>query len=386
MVYYIDSQPSTFAFSHERQVDKIATDEVLPTIKPGDKVLFKRGCIFRCALDISPGSDEAPVYYGAYGEGENPVFCGSVQSCNQDDWQEESKNIWTYSALPCEEVASLILGSTYGTFRWSKDELTENGDFYADYMGCINKAVTISNNKIYLYCDRNPVQKYGTIELCIYGRRNLGTLASNIVIENLDFINSGVHGLSGAGKNITIKNCNFKNIGGICWNKEQKIRFGNAIELWNECENVTVEGCTFDEIYDSAVTHQGNTNCKPAYRLIIKGNAFRHCGMAAYEQRDLMTIESEFSNNICTAAGDGFSKLGETMPRFSEIYPEPMGHHIFLWRIENPTDGGGLVIKDNDFGSAPYGYAIYGRISRKAQDQLIIEGNKVAKDAIWMRK
>ena len=35
-------------------------------------------------------------------------------------------------------------------------------------------------------------------------------------------------------------------------------------------------------IYDSAVTHQGGADCKPAYHFLIRSNTFRRCGMAAY--------------------------------------------------------------------------------------------------------
>ena len=62
--------------------------------------------------------------------------------------------------------------------------------------------------------------------------------------------------------------------------------------------------------------------------------------MAAYEQRDKMPIYAEFCNNICEDAGEGFSCLGEIMPRRSEIWPQPMGHHIFLWKMTEAMENG----------------------------------------------
>ena len=47
-------------------------------LKPGDTVLFKRGGFIRDCLYRQAGEPGAPITYGAYGEGENPVFCGSV--------------------------------------------------------------------------------------------------------------------------------------------------------------------------------------------------------------------------------------------------------------------------------------------------------------------
>ena len=161
-----------------------------------------------------------------------------------------------------------------------------------------------------------------------------------MVISDLEFRNNGLHGIAGeeGGRNLHIKNCRFTKIGGAVWDKDQKIRFGNAFECWNVAENVEVEHCVFDDIYDSAVTHQGGADCKPAYHFLIRSNTFRRCGMAAYEQRDLLPTYAEFTANVCEDAGEGFSRLGETMPRRSEIWPQPMGHHMFP--VANlPRDG-----------------------------------------------
>ena len=97
--------------------------------------------------------------------------------------------------------------------------------------------------------------------------------------------------------------------------------------------------------------------------------------MAAYEQRDVLPKYAEFTGNICLDAGDGFSKQGEIMPRKSEIWPQPMGHHIFLWRINKPTIDGKLIIKHNMFLNAPHGAAIYSIISASAEAQIQIESN-----------
>lgn len=81
--------------------------------------------------------------------------------------------------------------------------------------------------------------------------------------------------------------------------------------------------------------------------------------MAAYEQRDLLPTYAEFTDNVCEDAGEGFSRLGETMPRRSEIWPQPMGHHVFLWRISHATGNEHFALCRNTFGDAPYGAAVY---------------------------
>jgi aryl-alcohol dehydrogenase-like predicted oxidoreductase len=58
-------------------------------------------------------------------------------------------------------------------------------------------------------------------------------------------------------KSTVFRNCDFRFIGGAVWHRGQRIRFGNAIEFWDGASDNTVEGCLFDNIYDSGVTHQG---------------------------------------------------------------------------------------------------------------------------------
>ena len=41
---------------------------------PGDTVLFRRGCIFREMFPTSAGAPGVPITYGAYGDGDKPVF------------------------------------------------------------------------------------------------------------------------------------------------------------------------------------------------------------------------------------------------------------------------------------------------------------------------
>ena len=48
-------------------------------IQPGDSILFARGSFFRDVLELPEGAADAPLYIGAYGEGDKPVFCGGSQ-------------------------------------------------------------------------------------------------------------------------------------------------------------------------------------------------------------------------------------------------------------------------------------------------------------------
>jgi len=108
--------------------------------------------------------------------------------------------------------------------------------------------------------------------------------------------------------------------------------------------------------------------------------------MASYEQRDVLPLYAEFIGNVCEDAGEGFSRLGEAMPRRSEIWPQPMGHHIFLWRIPYATEGGNLTISGNEFGPAPVGAAIYSIISPEAEAQMTVDNNKYTKNDVLLNR
>lgn len=97
--------------------------------------------------------------------------------------------------------------------------------------------------------------------------------------------------------------------------------------------------------------------------------------MAAYEQRDVLPLNAQFVGNVCADAGRGFSHYGTELPRSSEIWPQPMGHHIFLWRIDGPTENARFALRENVFMDAPYGAAIYSIIDRAAEAQTDVDSN-----------
>lgn len=378
-IYYIDAENGDNRNSGLHEDCPLFSDSEL-NLKPGDTVLFKRGTIIRGGVHNVSGAEGKPIKYAAYGVGKAPIFCGSVDLKNPDLWFEEKKNIWICMPPVNDELANIVFnkGESCGTLRWTKKELTTQGDFFDECFGFkIKKKKIPDKHKIYLYSEKNPALFYTSVEGAFYGESIMMNNGNDMIIENLKFINAGVHAIAGArdSKNLLIRNCVFEYIGGGVWDYEQKIRYGNAVEFWNVAENIEVYNCIFNDIYDSAVTHQGAEECEPCINVNFHHNVFIKCGMAAYEQRDRLPLRASFYDNICVDAGEGFSKNGEVMPRFSEIWPQPMGHHIFLWRIEKPTDSGSLSIKNNIFYNAPYGAAIYSIIAEAAEDQTKLAGN-----------
>ncbi len=381
--YYIDFLNGKDSFDGLSPQSAKKTQELIE-LKAGDSVLFKRGTFFRGILKTVSGSENAPIIYGAYGEGESPVFCASVEVCDKSAWKlTDKENVWECVFDIKGDVGNFVLdGKCNATFRWEEKDLSEQGDFFdSRFADGEQRRRNFSKQKILFYSKGNPADVYKSIECVSYADRVLGVLKSNIVIEDICFKNSGVHALAGAGKNVTIRRCRFENIGGCAWNSDLKIRFGNGVEFWNYAEDVLVEDCIFKNIYDSCVTHQGGgEELLPAKNFVCRKNIFNTYGMAALELRDIVATGFYFNDNECKNAGCGFAMLGDTLPRSSEIWPQPMGHHIFLWRMEMATEGGYVEIKNNYFGEAPVGAAIYSIIAPEAEEQFVIDNNRYTKN------
>ncbi|MCX5644206.1 MAG: hypothetical protein NTZ17_05915 [Phycisphaerae bacterium] len=75
-------------------------------LRPGDKVLFQRGGSWRGTLVPRSGREEAPVTYGAYGDGARPLLLGSVSRNDPRDWHQEADNIWATAKPTVVDIGS----------------------------------------------------------------------------------------------------------------------------------------------------------------------------------------------------------------------------------------------------------------------------------------
>jgi hypothetical protein len=313
----------------------------------GDVVLFKRGSVIRDVLRTRDGSENSPIRYGAYGDGPLPSFLGSVSAGDPTKWVERPSSIWRYVEPMASEVCNVVFnrGQSYGVLRWHMNDLRQPGDWHYTGFGRQHKG----GEELYLCSSVNPGLAYEDIECVLWGKRKLVGGRRHIILENLCFRNSGVHGFQDSGtRRIVIRNCEFRFIGGAVWDRERRIRFGNAVEFWDGASENTVEGCLFDNIYDSGVTHQGGQTRNIPERLYFRNNLFLHCGLAAYECRE-PSREIYFEHNTCVNTGGGFSLQGEDPPRPSDPYPQPLGYHVWAWMIDPQTQPGKVYIRRNVF-------------------------------------
>ena len=376
-VYYVDNESGDNSNSGLSPVCAVKSYTAI-NVTPGDTVLFKCGNIYNEQLIFTEGTDDKPVKYSCYGSGHKPVFVGSTDVSDPSVWTEISCNIWRCTTEIPGEAGNFLFNfdECTATLRWDKSQLAFQGDFWDSRFGNCEKKTGNSKQELLLYSVGNPGNFYKNVQCISYNKRVIGVITNNIIIEDLHIKNSGVHGFAGRGKNVSIRRCVFENIGGCVWDKNLKIRFGNAVEFWVYAENVLIENCIFKNVYDSCVTHQGPGEATiPARNFTCRSNLFDTYGMAAFEYRDKLPVDSCFENNICINAGCGFAMLGDTLPRSSEIWPQPMGHHIFLWRMPEATPGGRLKISDNIFGNAPVGACVYSIISADAEKQIELNDN-----------
>ena len=347
-------------------------------LHPGDRVLFKRGSFVRGPLHA-----QKHVTYGAYGVGPLPTFCGSLDVSAPECWISTNREgVWQCVVPMDGDVGNLVFndGDCTAALKWEMDGLTVQGDFYSE-----PNPHQPGKTLLYLYSVIHPSLFYTHLEAVPYATRHLVNLDEGMTFEDLRLINSGVHGMAGHGNHITVRRCVFENIGGCPWNRERRIRFGNGFEIWEMGNDILIEDCSFRNIYDSCVTHQGpGADTEPAHRFVCRNNAFDTYGMAAFEYRDKLPVDSTFEGNTCQNAGSGFAMLGETLPRRSEIWPQPMGHHVFLWRIPEVGGEESLSIRNNTFGPAPVGAAIYSIISPEAEARIDLSGNRYTKNPVLL--
>ena len=216
------------------------------SIQPGDIIRFACGRVYRESLHLAGGKVIDPVTYTTYGEGPMPVFIGSEDVSDPADWVEEAPHIWRCIKPINGDVGNFIFNDDEctATLRWTEEELSGQGDFYDSRFGEGNQHLASYSPQRLLLCSKiNPGKYYDHIEAVAYGDRILCRLESNVIIDGLCFKNSGVHAIAGdhGADNVTVRNCRIENIGGVVWNRDLKIRFGNGFEIWQYANDILVE-------------------------------------------------------------------------------------------------------------------------------------------------
>ena len=313
------------------------------TYSANDKILFKSGDTFYGTINFNvQTSEDEYIYIGSYGEGEKPIISGAniltnaqawtlednlykIDLSNYDNFEGIGKTYWepyNIGFLADEK------GNIYGSRKSSKEEVTNEYDYYCE------------NNYLYLKCSQNPSEKLGKIKFV--SRNDLVSLSSNTIMENLDIQYTGAHGIVKTNselKNVYVKNCIIQNIGGSVQVASTFTRYGNGLEFWNSASNTIVEGCIFRNTYDAGYTAQGNVVTTGFENNICQDNIFINCTYP-YEtfcrNKDNSSLESQiyltgqkYINNISINQARGWGY---------EVRPDkdPAAEFV-LWAMPTPN-------------------------------------------------
>ena len=272
-------------------------------LRSGDAVLFERGGVYRGTVTCVNG-----VTYGTYGSGDKPCIYQSKENAAKKSWINEGGNIWKAPSA-YQDVGIVVFnhGELAGERFFTKSKLAKNGDFY-------DEAGTL-----YLYMDKNPAEKYNSIE--IGTDKHIFSIPQDghdITIDNITMKYGGAMGVQGStgSKNITVTNCEIGWLGGstLQGEGESSVRYGNGVEFWCNCTNVKVDNCWVYQIYDSGLSHQGRGEFV-AKDVTFSNNLIEYTSFASIEywanaQNQNKMINILYDGNICRFAGYGWGDIG----------------------------------------------------------------------------
>ena len=316
-------------------------------LKPGTRVLFKRGGVWRGQIVAQSGKPGHPIVYGAYGEGPNPCIQPSYARNREGDWREvKSKGekgksvegLWIAETGAAADIGNVIFdGGAEGCAikRQRLEELKSELDFYCDP----------KTFAVYLKSTVNPAMRFKSIELCEKIHCVDETWAHDVVYEGLHFRYSAAHGIGGSNtKRITVRGCDISWIGGgyLYYDKKGNgVRYGNGIEFWSAAEGHLVESNRVWECWDAGLTNQSSEDDVVQKDIIWRGNEVWNCEYSyEYWQQgaNAQTWNVSVENNICRDAGKGWGHKQRWNPNAA---------HLMFYDTTAETRG--FVVKNNVF-------------------------------------
>lgn len=302
------------------------------TLKSGDAVLFERGGVWRLTSAIKC---KEGITYGSYGNGEKPTFYGSPYNYAVADYWIPSnrQNIWKATIADSDiGLAVFNHGEMVGVKKLNGIiALENNGDYYFNQ----------KQDTLYLYCDKgNPGKVYNDIELGLNKAVFNVSNAANVTIDNLRIKYSGRFGIDMGGcDNSVITNCEIGFIGGAI--QTGTTRLGNGIQVWNGVTNHRVENCWIYQIYDAALTFQGNdsysaSHMSDEYKNITYKNNLIEYSTYSFEfwhsNSAPMVSSAVIENFVCTGNLSRFAGFGWGRQRADHT-----GNHICVFDRSFPN-------------------------------------------------
>lgn len=292
-------------------------------LSKGDRVLFRRGDEFRGRIETVAG-----VVYSSYGKGPKPIINANLKDAAQKHlWVEtDTPNVYKCT-LKYSNVGNIVFN--YSGIVGNHDELHGNlrvigldgVSSYIDLYKDLDFVSDLETDYLYLCStEGNPGERFDSIEIC-ENVHAFSNSAPDVIIDNLNIVFAGGHGVSmGDVQNRTVQNCIFSWIGGSIlkgFNGGNYVRYGNAVEVYGQCDGYYVYDNWMYQIYDTGVTHQYSSNDRTIQMKNIeyRGNIIEKCHWSIeYYNRGAMpgscVHNVHVHDNIVLRGGYGWGSVG----------------------------------------------------------------------------
>ena len=359
--YYVsaagdDNNPGTSADKPWKTLAKVNSFKFLP----GNIVLFRAGDSWRGQLIPKSGIRNSVITYSSYGSGEKPAILGSVNKNSLANWNLARTNIWTANGFTANVGNMILDGNSCGRLVFKEDELKNQDDFW------FNPATKV----LEVYSSQNPAALYSNIECAL--TLDIVDIAgkSYVKLTGLDVRYGAACGIYGEDTHhIDIIDCDINYIGGgvLTYSDGTSERYGNGINFWNNAHDNLVDGCNVWEVYDAALSNQGNGDGNQQYNIIYRNNTVWNCQWSfEYWNQNATGITHDiyFEDNNCkdTASCWGNEQRTDNVG----------GRHITLYKNLAATSN--VFIRNNIFKNSPQ--MIYLSGTWNGLGSLVIEGNQ----------
>lgn len=333
-------------------------------LKEGDVVLFERGGRWHERIIARPY-----VTYSAYGVGDKPKICGSLDASSPDDWVKygDKHGLYKYAhslpgtpltpdgiCRPAYDIGNIIFNDGEAFALRIYDENLDNPGYCRQfgYNGIVSNGkemwyrpktkftspedlnhdleyyFNFETGELYLMSvNGNPGEVFERIDLAQKG--NVVQATNGVTIDNLAILYGAQHGVGcGTCRDLTVRNSEIGWIGGALQfvSRTHHTRYGNSIEIYGTAQNFIVENCYIYQAFDCGPTVQWSGDLAkedPKYGLKkhnknirFKGNAIERCDSPLEvwittpteptEERYAMLEDIVISDNLCRYSGYGF--------------------------------------------------------------------------------
>ncbi len=293
------------------------------SLDAGDKVLFKRGDVWRYTdgepLRMKSGEMGNRIVYSTYGSGEKPVISRSIIANSSGQWINQGGNIWKFNQeIIGRDSNTAFISYNYdesiGKKEWGLSDLDTQGEFYTDEV--ISGWTT--TNITYIYSNENPANYYNNVAVVI-GESGMSSITEStaveyIIIDGINFYHCGWNGIAipkGA-KHILVQNCDISYCGGQhhIQSNVPNNRRGQLINTQGDIENFEVRYCRLSQSWEGAVALQGWMD-----NLVVRDVRIHHnlmykneYGLEIWGINNNSIVENvKFDNNTCFYNGYGWS-------------------------------------------------------------------------------